>query len=107
MDDLPQSQSLPTHLIPKVKLDANAAVDRFRARIVGEGNHQTYGQGYMETYAAVVSFNSVRMFLYIILYMQMYIAQVELKTAFLNGDLEENVSVMAPSCIPGLKLQCY
>lgn len=91
LDDSPASQPLPTHVIFKVKRNADGSVQRFKARVVAGGNHQTFGQDYMETYAPVVSFSVVGLFLYLTLSLQMYVAQVDVKTAFLNGELKEDV----------------
>lgn len=37
----------------------------------------------------------------------MYVVQVDIKTAFLNGDLKDYVSVFPSRVIPGLKLGCF
>lgn len=89
-DDSPASQHLPTHVILKVKRNADALVDSFRGRTVARGNHQRFGQDYMETYATVVPFSLVRIFMYLMLCLQMIVAQDDVKTVFLNGDLKEN-----------------
>lgn len=107
VDDSPASQPLPTHVVLKVKRNADGSVDRFKARVVAGGNRQTFGQDYMETYAPVVSFSVVRLFLYLTLCMQMYVAQVDVKTAFLNGELKEDVWVTSPRGVSGLKPCCY
>ena len=106
-DEAPQSQPLPTHAILKVKRKADGTVERFKARIVAGGNHQTYGENYKETYAPVVSFTVVRIFLYLALCLRMCIGQLDVKSAFLKGDLDESVWVMSPRGIPGLKSVCY
>lgn len=61
----------------------------------------------METYAPVVSFTIVRIFLYLVLCMNMSVAQLDVKTAFLNGELEEDVWIMSPRGIPGRESHCY
>lgn len=106
-DDNPRTQPLPTHPVLKVKRKSDGTVERFKARIVAGGNFQKYGEDYLETYAPVVSFSIVRIFLYLVLCLGMYVAQVDVKTAFLNGDLAENVWVMSPRGIPGRKSLCY
>ena len=106
-DDSPSAQPLPTHVILKIKRDADGNVDRFKARVVAGGNFQTYGKDYMETYAPVAPFCLVRLFLYLTLCLQMSIAQVDIKTAFLNGDLKEDVWVMSPRGVPGIISTCF
>lgn len=70
------------------------------------GNHQIYREDYLGTYAPVVSFNLARIFLYVILCMNMYVLQVDIETAFLYGDLKEGVWLMSTSGFPCLKLRC-
>ena len=106
-DDSPGAQPLPTHIVLKVKRNSDGTVDRFKARIVAGGNFQTYGTDYMETYAPVVSFSLVRTFLYIAIMLQLYVAQLDVKTAFLNGDLDEDVWVMSPRGVPGVRCESY
>ena len=106
-DDSPGAQPLPTHAILKVKRKSGGKVDRFKARFVVGGNFQKYGEDYNETYAPVVSFSLVRVFLYLVLCLRMCIGQLDVKTAFLNGDLEEEVWVMSPRGIPGRPSKCY
>ena len=106
-DPSPESQPLPTHAVLKIKRKADGSVERFKARVVAGGNHQVYGENYKETYAPVVSFTMVRLFLYLTLCLGMCIGQVDVKTAFLNGELSESVWVMSPRGIPGVVSMCY
>jgi Reverse transcriptase (RNA-dependent DNA polymerase) len=93
-------QALPTHVILKVKRNADGSVERFKTRIVACGSHQQFGQDFFETYAPVVV-AIVRVFLYIAVCSNMRIAQVDVKTAFLKGELDEDVWVMSPHGVPG------
>ena len=106
-DDSPNAQPLPTFPILRVKRNSDGSVERFKARVVAGGNFQTYGENYKETYAPVVSFSLVRIFLYLVLCLNMFVAQLDVKTAFLNGDLTEPIWVMSPRGIPGRKSRCY
>ena len=106
-DDAPKETPLPTHVVLNVKRNAHGGVDRFKARLVAGGNHQTYGLNYLETYAPVVEFSAVRLFLYLVLYLGLFVGQVDVKSAFLNGSLAEDVWVMSPRGIPGLKPRVY
>lgn len=55
-DSNSESQPLPTHVVLKIKRNADGSVERFKARIVAGGNFQVYGLNYLETYAPVVDF---------------------------------------------------
>jgi Reverse transcriptase (RNA-dependent DNA polymerase) len=70
-------------------------------------HHQQFGQDYFETYAPVVDFAIVRVFLYIAVCSNMRMAQVDVKTAFLNGELDEDVWVMSPRGVPGYPASRY
>jgi Reverse transcriptase (RNA-dependent DNA polymerase) len=85
-------QALPTRVILKVKRNADGLVERFKARIVSGGNHQQICQDYFEKYTPVVDFAIVRVFLYITVCSNMRMAQVDVKTAFLNGELDGDVA---------------
>lgn len=91
----------------KVKRVNDGSLKRFKARIVAGGNHQTYGQDYLETYVPVVPFLMVRVFLYFALFLNMCIAQSDVKTAFLNWKLSEDIWIMSPHGISGRKSLCY
>lgn len=66
------------------------------------GIFETYGEDYLDSYAPVVSFSSVRMFLYLALCIQMCIMQIDVMNVFLNGALSESVWLMSPRGIPGV-----
>jgi hypothetical protein len=99
-------QALPTHIILKVKRNADGSVERFKARIVAGGNHQQFGQDYFETQAPV-DFAIVRVFLYIAVCSNMRMAQVDVKNVFLNGKLDEDVWAMSPGGVPGYLASRY
>ena len=106
-DDSPKQQPLPTHAILKIKRKADGKVERFKARVVAGGNHQVYDTSYMETYAPVVSFTMVRIFLYLALCLKLCIGKLDVRSAFLKGELSESVWVMSPRGIPSINSQCY
>lgn len=107
LDSDPKSQPLPTHIVLRIKRTSEGSVERFKARIVAGGNHQVYGQNYLETYAPVVSFSTVRTFICIALWRNMCRTQLDIKTAFLNGILKEEIWVRSPRDIPNRPSRCY
>ena len=100
-DHHPASTPLPTHVVLKVKRNADGTVDRLKARIVAGGNFQKHGTDYFDTYAPVVDFALVRLMLYMAMCHGMEVGQADIKTAFLNGSLDEDVWVVSPRGIPG------
>jgi len=78
----------------KYKVDGN--VDRYKARLVAKGFTQTYGIDYQETFAPVAKINSIRVLLSLAVNSDWPLYQLDVKNAFLNGDLEEEVFMSLP-----------
>ena len=107
IDENPKCPPLPTHIVLKIKRESDGRIERFKARIVASGNFQIFAENYFETYAPVVSFTVVRVFLNIGLQQKMCRAQLDVKSAFLNGFVKEDIWVMSPRGIPGRPSRCY
>src|SRR3954447_3482679 len=98
----------------KKKFGADGAVTRYKARLVAKGYAQQQGIDYDETYAPVAKFTSIRTILSLGASLDLEIHQMDVKTAFLNGDLEEDIYMKIPegvhtnfattSCQPVCKL---
>lgn len=69
---------------------------RFKARVVAKGYSQSEGVDYRETFAPVVRYDSVRVVLALAAIHDMKIAQFDVKTAFLNGNLDELIYMQVP-----------
>ena len=78
------------------KYNSEGKPDRYKARLVAKGFTQEYGLDYEETYAPVVHFNSLRMFLTLAVYSKMNVQQMDVVTAFLYGELEEEIFMKQP-----------
>lgn len=74
---------------------------KFKARLVAKGYSQCEGIDYTETFSPVVRYDSVRVMLALAANFDMEIAQFDVKTAFLNGDLTEEIYMQIPEGIPG------
>lgn len=81
----------------KVKRNSDDSVERHKARLVARGFSQEYGFDYWETFSPVVRFTSIRTILALAAQRRMKIKQFDVKTAFLNGDLEEEIYMEQPS----------
>ncbi|KAK3930023.1 Copia protein [Frankliniella fusca] len=95
--------SLPSHKKPinckwvfTVKVDAAGEVERYKARVVAKGCAQRAGIDYNETYAPVARITTVRVFLSLVNKNNLYVHQLDVKCAFLNGDLEEEIFMWPP-----------
>ena len=69
---------------------------RLRARMVALGCNQIEGIDYTETYAPVVKLTSLRIILAMVTMMTLFLHQMDFKTAFLNGDLNETIYMEQP-----------
>lgn len=80
----------------KVKCNPDGSVDRFKARLVVRGFSQEYGIDYHETFSPVVKFTSIRTILAIAAAEQMVLKSFDVKTAFLYGELDEDIFMSQP-----------
>lgn len=80
-----------------VKLDGAGNVDRYKARLVIKGCSQKYGVDYTETYAPVAKLATVRIFLCLANKFNLFVQQLDVKCAFLNGDLKEEIYMWPPA----------
>eukprot|EP00253_Pinus_taeda_P013564 PITA_13564 len=82
--------------IYKVKQAADGSVEKYKARFVARGFSQIEGIDYEETFAPVARYSSIRMILALSAQMRWHIHQMDVKTAFLNGVIEEEVYIEQP-----------
>jgi len=87
---------LRTKYVLKIKRKQDGSVDKFKVRLVVLGNMQRDGVDYKETFAPVLKYQSLRVLLAIANEERMHVHQMDVKTAFLNGELEEEVYVEQP-----------
>ena len=80
----------------RTKKDANGAVERYKARLVAQGCSQKYGQDYDETFSPVVRFESIRIVIALAVQFGLKLHQMDVTTAFLNGELKEDIYMKQP-----------
>ncbi|GJT09196.1 retrovirus-related pol polyprotein from transposon TNT 1-94 [Tanacetum coccineum] len=79
--------------IYKVKLDKLGGILKNKARLVARGYRQEEGIDFEESFAPVARLEAIRIFLAFAAHMNMVVYQMDVKTAFLNGNLREEVYV--------------
>ncbi|GJW50205.1 retrotransposon protein, putative, ty1-copia subclass [Tanacetum coccineum] len=72
------------------------AVHTYKARLVAKGFTQTYGVDYEETFSPVADIRAIRILIAIAAFYDYEIWQMDVKTAFLNGHLSEEVYMVQP-----------
>ncbi|KAK9187230.1 hypothetical protein WN944_018622 [Citrus x changshan-huyou] len=82
--------------IYKRKRGVDGRVEIFKARLVAEGFTQKEGINYEETFSPVAMLKSIRILLSIAAVLDYEIWQMDVKTAFLNRHLEENIYMQQP-----------
>ena len=96
VDLLPGSKPLGYKWIFKKKMKANGSIDKYKARLVIKGYKQKEGLDYFDTYSPVTRISSIRMLIAITAIHNLEIHQMDVKTAFLNGDLDEEIYMEQP-----------
>ncbi|GJW44795.1 retrovirus-related pol polyprotein from transposon TNT 1-94 [Tanacetum coccineum] len=82
--------------IYKVKTDEFGGVLKNKARLVAQGFRQEEGINFEESFAPVARIEAIRIFVANAAHKNMTIYQMDVKTAFLNGELKEEVYVSQP-----------
>jgi hypothetical protein len=80
----------------KIKHVADGSIEKFKARFVARGFSQREGVDYEETFAPVARYTSIRAVMSLVSFMGWRIHQMDVKTTFLNGIIEEEVYIEQP-----------
>ncbi|RDX85720.1 hypothetical protein CR513_33050, partial [Mucuna pruriens] len=86
----------------KIKRDGNDQVERYRARLVLKGYAQKEGIDFNEIFSPVVRMTTIRIVLAMCAVFDLHLEQLDVKTAFLHGELEEEIYMLQPE---GFKTQ--
>jgi transposase InsO family protein len=92
----PGAKPIKCRWVFALKYAPDGTVTRFKARLVAQGFRQIPGVDYFETYAPVTGLNTIRMMLSHAAAEDLEIKQLDVKTAFLNGSLEEELWIAPP-----------
>ena len=93
----PQWNSVVTSKwIYKIKHVADGSIEKYKARFVAHGFSQKEGIDYEETFTPVAKYTSIRSVLSLAAVMKWKVHQMDVKTYFLNGVVEEELYVEQP-----------
>ena len=77
-----------------IKNDANNQLERYRARLVVKGYAQKEGINFNDIFSPVVRLTTVRIVLAMCAIFDLHLEQLDVKTTFLHGELEEEISML-------------
>ena len=104
MYDLPKGcKTISSKWIFKKKLRPDGTIDKYKARLVIRGFNQKKGVDYFDTYSPVTKIATIRTLIVLVSIHSLVVHQMDVKTAFLNGDLEEEIYMTQPEgfVVPG------
>ncbi|GJT38811.1 retrotransposon protein, putative, ty1-copia subclass [Tanacetum coccineum] len=96
VDLSPGCKTIGSKWIFKKKTDMDGIVHTYKARLVAKGYTQLYGVDYEETFSPVADIRAIRILISITAYYDYEIWQMDVKSAFLNGYLDEDIYMVQP-----------
>ena len=85
----------------KVKRNSDGNVERFKARLVAQGYSESHGLDYQEVFSPVLHNTSIRSLLAVVNICDWEVHQMDAKTAFLQGDLQDEIYMRQPRGLRG------
>ena len=89
----PEKSLVTSHWLYKLKHAADGSVEKYKTRFVAQGFSQVEGIDYDETFASVARYTSIKSLISIAAEMGWKIHQMDVKTTFLNGIIQEEIYV--------------
>jgi len=89
-----------------IKQKEDGSIERYKERPVERGYTQTYGVDYQETFSPVEKLNIVRVLLSLASNLDWPLHQIDVKNAFLHGDIEEEVYIPGYNTSSNVEVVC-
>ena len=74
----------------------NGSIDKYKVRLGAKGYNKKKDIDYFDTFAPVTRFSSIRVLIALASIHKIFVQQMNVKTAFLNGELEEEICMDPP-----------
>ncbi|GJY67959.1 retrotransposon protein, putative, ty1-copia subclass, partial [Tanacetum coccineum] len=92
----PNGKTVGSKRLFKKKIDMDGNIHTYKASLVAKGFTQTYGVDYEETFSPIADIRAIRILIAIAAFYDYEIWQMNVKTAFLNGYLDEDIYMVQP-----------
>eukprot|EP00253_Pinus_taeda_P007092 PITA_07092 len=88
--------------------NAEGKVEKYKSRLVAKGYSQVPGIDFGDIFSPIAKVNSIRLLLYVAVAFDFEVEQMDVKTTFLHGDLEEEIYMKQPEgfAVKGMKELC-
>lgn len=97
LTELPKGKkAIPCRWVYNIKRKSNGEIERYKARLVAKGCNQIYGENYFETFSPVARYSTIRLLLALAVKNKMHLHQIDVTTAYLNSELEDEVYMKPP-----------
>nr|KAJ0223967.1 hypothetical protein LSAT_V11C200097950 [Lactuca sativa] len=94
LSDLPPNcKALRCKWIQKSKIKVCGSINKYKAKLVIEGFRKKEGIDFFDTYAPVARISTIKLMLALAVIHKLVIHQMDVKTVFLNGDLDEEIDM--------------
>lgn len=108
LTDLPAGKkAIGSKWVYSIKHDVDGNIERYKARLVAKGFSQKYGEHYQEVFAPVGRPETFRILLSVAAEKNLFVNQFDVKTAFLNGKLTEEIYLKQPEGFERNNSQVY
>ena len=109
MDKPTLKRAIGVKWVYRTKLNSDGSINKHKARLVVKGYAQMFGVDFSETFAPVARLDTIRMLLALAAQKGWNIHQMDVKSAFLNGYLEEEIFVEQPEgfIVKGMEEKVY
>nr|KAJ0219165.1 hypothetical protein LSAT_V11C300121660 [Lactuca sativa] len=92
----PACKALGCKWILKRKMKVDGTIDKYKSKLVVQGFRKNEGIDFFDTYAPVARISTIILLLALVAIHNLLIHQMDVKTAFLNGDLDEEIYMKQP-----------